>query len=385
MRIVIVGDREDEAATLQALCAEQGHDVRFAADAAGCLDVHADGSPDLVFLSASAFEGRVVALVASMRRCLDTTAVTLITDDSAVRETVSAIRAGATVLRRPVEAEQVRRILRDVASHAAVPRRRPDVATLAPALRETLHGPEVQQLLDLVASVASATAPVLVMGGPGVGSDLVADLLHVYSPRASRPFVKVTCASITPDLIESEALFDVARGGTLLLDEVADLSERLQARLLRALDGRVRPMAEARDIDVRVIATTSVDLLAAVRAGVFREDLYFRLTTLNLTVPACLDRPDDVLALSLRLRAVRRHDPAGEPEPAAPPARLPAFKGQTLASVEHRALREALSRTSGNTQAAADMLGIQRRTLYRKLRKHHLIEPPPVRRAAAFR
>lgn len=395
MRIVIVGDREDEAVALQALCEAAGHDTRFSADVAGCLDVDPDESPDLVFLSASAFEGRVVALVASMRRCLESTAVVLITDDAAVRETVSAIRAGATVVRRPLESESVRRTLREVESRMLASRRRPDVPTLLAAGREPAPEPEVQQLLDLVISGAGTSAPVLVAGGSGVGSQLVVNLLHAYSPRASGPLVKVSCANVNVALIETGALFDVVRGGTLWLDEVGDLSPRWQGRLLRALDGRLRPLAESRAIDVRVIATTSINLLAAVRAGAFREDLYFRLNTINVTVPACLDRPDDALAVGLHLPAVpteRRADKSATPS--GPSLRIAVTGSRTrrapdaqhtLASLEHRALRDALSRTGGDTQAAADMLGIQRRTLYRKLRKHHLGGPSLVQRTGTWR
>lgn len=395
MRIAIVVDNEVEALSLKALCAELGHDARFAADTAGCMDVHTDGPPDLVFLSASAFEGRVVALVASMRRCLESTSVVLLTDDAAVRQAVSAIRAGAAVLRRPVEAEHVRRILREVDAEVTASRRRAEIATApvgAPS-RETAGSQpsEVRVLLDLIAGIASASAPVLVTGGPGVGAHLVADLLHASSRRASQPLLKVSCASLTGELLDSGVLFDVVRGGTLLLEEIGDLSDRMQARLLRALDGRARPFAESRDIDVRVIATTSADLLAAVRAGAFREDLYFRLNTINVMVPACCDQPDEALALALRLRAVRADvdasdPPASDPVPESPPAarraRASASRAQTLAVLEQRALRDALSRTSGNTQAAADLLGIQRRTLYRKLRKHQLIDHGPVRRTA---
>jgi DNA-binding NtrC family response regulator len=397
MRIAIVGDNEAEALLLQELCAELGHDARFAADTAGCLDVHTEGPPDLVFLSASAFEGRVVALVASMRRCLESTAVVLLTDDAAVRQTVSAIRAGAAVLRRPVEAEHVRRILREVDAEVAAARRRAEALTVpvpVPA-RDTAeaHFSDVQALLNLIAGVASASAPVLVMGGPGVGAHLVADLLHAYSRRASQPLLKVSCASLTGDRLDSGALFDVVRGGTLLLEEIGDLPDRMQARLLRALDGRLRPFGEARDIDVRVIATTSADLLAAVRVGAFREDLYFRLNTINVVVPACCDQPDEALTLALRLRAVRSDVEAHEPAATQPALGAPVAarrvrasaartQTQTLAVLEQRALRDALSRTRGNTQAAAELLGIQRRTLYRKLRKHQLIDHGPVRRTA---
>ncbi len=394
MRIAIVGDHEDEALSLQTLCAGLGHDARFAADTAGCLDVHTDGPPDLVFLSASAFEGRVVALVASMRRCLESTSVVLLTDDAAVRQTVSAIRAGAAVLRRPIDAEQVRRVLRDVDAELTASRRRAESAGSSSSVagREAADTPptEVRALLDLIAGVASTSAPVLVTAGPGVGAHLVADLLHACSLRANQPLLKVRCASLTGDGLDAGSLFDVVRGGTLLLDEVGDLFDRLQARLLRALDGRTRPRGESREIDVRVIATTSTDLLASVRAGAFREDLYFRLTTVNVTVPASCDQPDDALALALRLRVARSDVAAtappapGHPAPESPVvarrSRALASPAPTLAVLEQRALRDALSRTRGNTQAAADLLGIRRRTLYRKLRKHQLIDHGPVRR-----
>ncbi len=131
---------------------------------------------------------------------------------------------------------------------------------------------EVQALLDLIAGIASASAPVLVMGGNGAGAHLVADLLHAYSRRANQPLLKVSCASLTADLLDSGALFDVVRGGRCC---------RGNRRPLRPYAGPVaagagRPRAAAGRIARhrrRVIATTSADLLAAVRVGAFREDL----------------------------------------------------------------------------------------------------------------
>lgn len=173
---------------------------------------------------------------------------------------------------------------------------------------------EMARLRDEVARVAPSRATVLITGESGTGKELVARRIHLLSPRARAPFIRVNCAAIPEELIESELFghekgsftgavrrqlgkFVQADGGTIFLDEVGDMSERTQAKVLRVLqDGEVEPVGAGavRHVDVRVIAATNKDLLAAVRDGKFREDLYFRLSVVVLRTPPLRSHPEDI-------------------------------------------------------------------------------------------
>jgi two-component system, NtrC family, nitrogen regulation response regulator NtrX len=176
---------------------------------------------------------------------------------------------------------------------------------------------DLQSLREEIARVAPARATVLVVGESGTGKELVARRIHHLSPRARGPFIRVNCAAIPEELIESELFghergaftgavrrqvgkFVQADGGTIFLDEVGDMSLRTQAKVLRVLqDGEVEPVGagEVRRVDVRVIAATNKDLSAEVKAGRFREDLYFRLAVVLLRTPPLRAHPDDIAHL----------------------------------------------------------------------------------------
>ena len=181
----------------------------------------------------------------------------------------------------------------------------------------------LQALYALADRAAPRRLPVLVLGETGSGKELLARRIHARSPRAQRPFCDVNCAALPDTLLTSELFghapgaftgaqrdragwFERADGGTLLLDEVGELSLAAQAALLRVLEtGVVQPLggARQRSVDVRVVATTHRDLEAMVAAGTFREDLWYRLNTITLTLPPLRERPDDVRALVERFLA----------------------------------------------------------------------------------
>jgi transcriptional regulator with AAA-type ATPase domain/GGDEF domain-containing protein len=177
-----------------------------------------------------------------------------------------------------------------------------------------------QQTLILARKVAAAPTTVLLLGETGVGKEVVAELIHRSSPRASRPFVRLDCASLPPTLLESELFghergaftgadkrklgyFEAAEGGTILLDEIGELPAALQSKLLTALERRIVTRigsTEEIPIDVRVIAATNRDLQEEVKQGRFREDLYYRLAVFTIFVPPLRDRPGDIIPLATR-------------------------------------------------------------------------------------
>jgi len=182
---------------------------------------------------------------------------------------------------------------------------------------ELCTSPEMQSVRNLIAKVARADVTVLLRGESGVGKEIVARAIHDSSARAQKPLLKVNCAALPGELLESELFghekgaftgayrekpgkFEVARGGTLLLDEIGEMPLRLQAKLLHILqDGEFARVGVERIIqtDVRVIAATNRDLEAAIRAGQFREDLYYRINVIEIRIPPLRERREEIPAL----------------------------------------------------------------------------------------
>jgi DNA-binding NtrC family response regulator len=222
--------------------------------------------------------------------------------------------------------------------------------------------PALRLLVDLVERVAPSSAAVTILGESGTGKELVARAIHARSPHADRPFIPVNCAAISKELIESELFghekgaftgaiashkgaFEEADGGTLFLDEVGELPFELQAKLLRALEsGEIKRVGSSRPqhVEVRVVAATNRDLLAATRAGQFRDDLYYRLCVVPMTLPPLRNRRGDVGALAQHF--LRQFSPRGQTVALAPDAleRLESHPWpgnvRELRNVVHRAL-----------------------------------------------
>ncbi len=300
--------------------------------------------------------------------------------------------------------------------------------------RMVAESPAMRRVLSRAAAMARASAPLVLQGETGTGKEVLARVLHASSPRARQRFVAVNCAALPGDLLESElfghvrgaftgavsdkpGLFEEAEGGTLLLDEVAELPLPLQAKLLRVLqDGEVRRVGSnrAHRADVRVFAATHRNLREQVGSGGFREDLFYRLNVFSLTLPPLRERAEDILPIALQLLALEggpgrgfardaerallayswpgnirelsnavRHgaalaqgaavrlddlpDEVRERRPSQPALR-------PLAEVEREHILAVLESCGGNQAEAARVLGLARNTLWRKLRAY---EAPP--------
>ena len=243
----------------------------------------------------------------------------IISGEASITETVDALRLGVhDFVEKPFSRERLMQSIRNTLEHTALRRKvaelRSELAGETPILGTS---EAMNRLRGMIARAAPTDARILIRGASGTGKELVADALHRSSPRRDRPFIKINCAAIPTHLIEDElfghirgaftdarsakaGLFEAADGGTLFLDEIGDMDFSLRSRLLRVLeDGRIRRLGESRDrkVDVRVIAATHHDLETAVKAGEFRQDLYFRLAHLPIEVPPLRQRGEDIRLL----------------------------------------------------------------------------------------
>jgi two-component system response regulator HydG len=261
-------------------------------------------------------------LIAASRRLDADRPVIVMTAYSAIDTAVESIRQGAYhYLTKPFKQDELAIFLGRALDEVGVRR---EASALKTALRTQLsrstivgHSPAIQAVRERIQRVADAPAPVIILGETGTGKGMVARALHVDSRRADRAFVMVNCAALPEPLLESElfgyvrgaftgaaadrvGLFAEADGGSLFLDEIADMTPALQGKLLHVLEsGTVRAVGATREreIDVRIIAATHRDLAQAVREGRFREDLLYRLDVVSIVVPALRDRRDDIPAL----------------------------------------------------------------------------------------
>jgi len=247
-----------------------------------------------------------------------TTPVIMLTAFGNVGSAVEAMKIGAwDYLTKPTDNDELLAVVQKAAEHVRLTRENRDLKKQIGQLRETRiigASPEIRRVADLIEQVGPSEANVLILGESGTGKELVAQQLHEKSARANGPLVKVNCAALPENLLESELFgyvrgaftgaaqdkpgrFQLAGGGTLFLDEIGELPLTLQAKILRALQERiVEPLGGVTpvSIDVRFIAATNRDLPAMIAQGMFREDLYYRLNVLEIRIPPLRERIEDI-------------------------------------------------------------------------------------------
>jgi two-component system, NtrC family, response regulator AtoC len=259
--------------------------------------------------------------------------VIMLSGASSVSNVVNAMKFGATdFLTKPFEHED----LRETITRAIEYKDRPPVAAM-PETRNVItkgkmasgNSPAMKAILSQIADIGWSDAPVLIQGETGSGKEVLARELHAHSPRTGKVFLKLNCAALPSELLESElfgyergaftgalqkkiGMFEVADGGTLLLDEIGDMDIRLQAKLLHVLQDHEFHRIGGKDlirVDVRIMASTHRDLQKAIAEKTFREDLYYRLNVINVEVPPLRERKEDILMLADAM--LRRHLRAG--------------------------------------------------------------------------
>jgi DNA-binding NtrC family response regulator len=440
--LLIVDDDASMRRTLAGLFGAHGYRSLTSENAEGALELLQAEAVDVVLTDLRMPGMKGDALLQEIRGTFPEIPVIAITAFGSVDDAMKLTRAGAAdYIEKPFRTrpllDAVERVLRESAPAREQARLRRQTETYLDDIVGT--SPPMLQLFDRIARVSSSPAPVLITGESGAGKEPVARAVHRASGRGT--FLAVNCGAIPDQLLESElfghvrgaftgatedkpGLFEAAGDGTLFLDEIAELPAALQPKLLRAIDpGEIRRVGEleSRRVEARIVAATNRDLEAAVEAGEFREDLFWRLSVLRLEVPPLRDRASDIPLLVEHFlsrpgsregaRAVRvdasamkalgefhwpgnvrqlfhtieatltfaRGDRIGLddlPEGIRRAVRdrqiirSAADRRLTLAELERDYIFEVLCRVGGNKSRAADLLGIPRRTLYRRLAEY---------------
>ena len=325
LRVVIVDDEVDFARGLARLVGGRfpGLDAIAVHSGGEALRVLAEKPAQLMITDLRMPEMTGLQLLKQALAVQPELSMVVLTAYGTIETAVEALRAGAyDFLTKPIEPDQLFRVVEKGLERSRLleenSRLRQILATKEAGGELVGEGPAMRQLKRTIAAVAQSEYTVLVRGESGTGKELVARMIHHLGSRAGKPFLAVNCPSIPENLLESE-LFGHARGaftgadrdhkglfaaadkGTIHLDEIGDISPAVQTKLLRVLqEGEVRPVGSNRSVkvDVRVIASTNQDLEAALKAKVFREDLYYRLNVLSITLPPLRERSEDIPLLA---------------------------------------------------------------------------------------
>ncbi len=319
VRLLIVDDEPDGRDALAELTQRWGYEVLTADDGTEALRRAIEWHPDVLLTDLVMPNMDGLWLLRAVRAELPDLPVLLITGQGTVQTAVQAIKEGAyDFIEKPLDPARLRVVLeralekQETLREVQLLRRR--LAAMAPGTDLIGQGPAMQQVAELVKKVAPSNASVVITGESGTGKEVVARAVHGLSPRKDKAFVALNCSAIPPTLIESELFgyergaftgaeqrrlgnFEMAHGGTLFLDEIGELPLEMQGKFLRVLEEkklrRLGGKAEV-EVDVRVLCATNRDLKQEIRAGRFREDLYFRLHVFTVHLPPLRERREDV-------------------------------------------------------------------------------------------
>jgi two-component system response regulator PilR (NtrC family) len=325
--VLIVDDEPDIRELLSLTLSRMGLDVTAAADLAEARHALAEHSFSFCLTDMRLPDGNGLDLVREIASNHPNLPAAVITAHGKIEDAVTALKIGAfDFVSKPVDLGILRRLVETAlklrAAEPPADSPEPDFETPADSTLEKLTGDSdaINRTRAMIRKLARSQAPVLISGESGSGKELAARLIHELGPRADQPFVPVNCGAIPTELMESEffghkkgsftganadkeGLFQAADGGTLLLDEVADLPLHMQVKLLRAIQEKaVRPIGAAGEVlvDVRILSATHQVLKPLVESGKFRSDLFFRLNVIELPLPSLRDRREDIPVLADR-------------------------------------------------------------------------------------
>src|SRR5881296_12740 len=394
--LLVADDDPGLRESLERTLTREGYRVVLASDGRAALERVQAGGIDLIVTDLRMPGLTGLDLLRAAKAIMPDVDVILLTAFGTVEEAVKAMKDGAyDFLTKPFRREQLIKLV-----DKALERR--DLIEQNKALKKQLEdirakgqmigsSPAFRRMLTLVEQIADSSATILIQGESGAGKELVARAIHERSGRRTGPFVAVNCAALPETLLESELFgyekgaftgaagrkegrFELASGGTLFLDEVADLSLVTQPKILRVLqEGEFERLGGTRtlQVDVRIVAATNQDLADMVKDKRFREDLYYRLNVITVRVPPLRERHEDIRVLAQHYLRVYAEDLPEEVAGVKRPPRdaILELVGTPLADIEQRLLDETLRITGGNKTQAAKLLGIDVRTVARKLER----------------
>jgi len=433
-RILIVDDDAGQRSLLDSFLKSQGFDTIPVASGEKALEVLRTGAINMMISDVRMPGISGLETLRQARQEHVVLPVLLVTAYADIREAVGAMRDGAVnYLAKPIDLDELLASVRQATGISTTAPMRFSEGRQLPA-HVVARSPLMHALFRDASLIAPSESRVLLAGESGVGKEVLADVLHAWSARASGPLIKVNCAAIPETLLESELFghekgaftgavsqrigrFELANGGTIFLDEISEMSPQLQAKLLRVTqDGRFQRVGSNTEIhtNARILAATNRNMEAEVKQGRFREDLFYRLNVVELTIPPLRERPEDILPLATsfiaeftqgrarfsasvgdclvsyswpgNVRELRNameraallsrgelvlpeHLPTrvrtlGQPSSSAGPA-----EAQRLENIEHQAILQALRNHGFNRTETAKTLGISRRALIYKLQR----------------
>ena len=443
--ILVVDDEKNIREGLGKVLELDGYKVRLACDGKEAVQTLNRGDIDLVItdLKMPNLSGEEVLQKATM--ISPNLPVIILTGHGTIENAVRAMKNGAyDYLTKPVNMDRLSLLVQRALSAR-------ELMLQHRAMQEELQkrhqfsniigkSESMKKIFEVVQQVAPSRATVLITGDSGVGKEMIADALHYNSSRRDKPLIKVHCAALTETLLESELFghergsftgavarkrgrFELAHLGTIFLDEIGEINQNVQIKLLRVLEDKTFERVggeETIEVDVRVIAATNRELKSAIENGEFREDLYYRLNVVNIHIPPLRERKEDIPLLMVAFVKEFSEENGKSIEAIEPKARMILYNyswpgnirelrnciesavvmsksniitvddlpphintesdqefvristGSTLADIEREVIRATLARQNGNKTRAAEVLGIGRKTLHRKLQEYGL-------------
>jgi len=439
IRVLVADDEKNLRDLIVRELERKGHEAAGVPDGKAALDRLREDMPDVLLLDMRMPRMEGIEVLRALGEMPEAPQVIVMTGFQDVANAVEAMKLGAyDYLTKPARIEELDILIRKAAEKGrlirqnTVLRAQLDPEGVATSVGIVTASPAMQEVLRLVDRVAPTESSVLVLGESGTGKELVARAIHEHSPRGSQAFVPIHCGALPREVLESElfghekgaftgavnfkpGLIELADGGTLFLDEIGEMEPDSQVKLLRVLESHAFFRVggtRRRSVDMRLVAATNRDLVEAIRANEFRQDLYYRINTITLTLPPLRERPEDIGLLARHFfeqnaaYGLKRLSPAAlrcmeaygwpgnvrelqhaiqravilgrgdeiEPEDLPPelragsgsPAEAPA-RGGSLEEMERQHIIATLRQVGGHRAKAAALLGIDPKTLYRKL------------------
>jgi DNA-binding NtrC family response regulator len=322
-RLLIVEDESTLRESLKRVFMREGYEAEAAGSTEDGLELFEEGTFDLIITDIILPGKDGIEFLKAVKGRDPDQLVIVMTAYASLETAIGALRAGAyDYILKPIIHEEIKRIIRNALNIRSL---RAENRILKKQIEkqydfENIIGESqiIKNVIDEVKKIADAKSNVLILGETGTGKELFTRAIHFNSSRRDKPFIPINCSAIPDNLLESElfgyvkgaftgavnskrGLFEEADGGTIFLDEIADLSPTLQAKLLRVIDDHeIRSLGstQSRTVDIRLIAATNKDIVAAVKTGLCREDLYYRLNVVTLTLPPLRERREDIFLLA---------------------------------------------------------------------------------------